>query len=227
MSDKDIQIQINEINRKLDLILEDRAVQRQNNDAVIDLVDDLSIVGKDAFNSMVEGLDNAGIELDGDSIKHLFLGFIRNVENINTLMMSLESVMDLIKDAGPIVKEIGVDAVDKFKEIDDKGYFELIRQFTTAMDGVMTRFPKEELTGLSDKIESLINTLLVLIDPAFMSKIEMFVTTYKEIDHENIPSYSVWKVMREMNKPDMKKSIGFIMTFLKEINAKELHGLKD
>ncbi len=37
MSDKDIQIQINEINRKLDLILEDRAVQKQNNDAVIDL----------------------------------------------------------------------------------------------------------------------------------------------------------------------------------------------
>jgi len=217
-----MQLQINEINRKLDLIIEDRAIQKQNNDAVIDLVDDLSIVGKDAFNSMVEGLDNAGIELDGDSIKHLVLGFIRNVENINILMMSLENVLDLVKDAGPIVKEIGVDAVDKFKEIDDKGYFEIIRQFSSAIDKVMSRFTKEDIATLGDKIESLLNTLLVIIDPAFMSKIEMFVQTYKEIDHENIPSYSVWKVMREFNKPDMKKSIGFIMTFLKEINAKEL-----
>jgi len=222
MSEKDMQLQINEINRKLDLIIEDRAIQKQNNDAVIDLVDDLSIVGKDAFNSMVEGLDNAGIELDGDSIKHLVLGFIRNVENINILMMSLENVLDLVKDAGPIVKEIGVDAVDKFKEIDDKGYFEIIRQFSSAIDKVMSRFTKEDIATLGDKIESLLNTLLVIIDPAFMSKIEMFVQTYKEIDHENIPSYSVWKVMREFNKPDMKKSIGFIMTFLKEINAKEL-----
>ena len=127
MSEKDIQMQINEINRKLDLIIEDRAVQKQNQDAVIDLVDDLSIVGKDAFKSMVDGLDNAGIELDGDSIKYLILGFIRNIENINTLMMTLENVMDLVKDAGPIVKEVGMDAVDKFKEIDDKGYFEVMK----------------------------------------------------------------------------------------------------
>ena len=89
----------------------------------------------------------------------------------------------------------------------------------------MSKFPKEDLEGLGDKIESVLNTLLVIIDPAFMSKIGMFVQTYKEIDHENIPSYSIWKVMRELNKPDMKKSIGFIMTFLKEINAKEL-GIK-
>lgn len=226
MSDTDIQIQINEINRKLDLIIEDRAIQKQSQEAVIDLVDDLSIVGKDAFNSMVGGLDNAGIELDGDSIKHLILSFIRNVDNINTLMMTLENVMDLVKDAGPIIKEVGVDAVDKFKEIDDKGYFEVVRQFTKAIDKVMTRFSKEELEGLGDKIESVLNTMLVIIDPAFIDKIGMFVQTYKDIDHNNIPSYSVFKVMRELNKPEMKKSIGFIMTFLKEINAKEL-GLKD
>lgn len=226
MSEKDIQIQINEMNRKLDLIIEDRAIQKQNQDAVIDLVDDLSIVGKDAFKSVVDGLDNAGIELDGDSIKYLILGFIRNVDNINTLMMSLENVMDLVKDAGPIIKEVGIDTVDKFKEIDDKGYFELIRQFSGAIDRVMTKYPKEELENLGDKIESVINTLLLIIDPAFMNKIGMFVQTYKEIDHNNIPSYSVFKVIRELNKPDMKKSIGFIMTFLKEINAKELY-LKD
>ncbi|TFH36441.1 MAG: hypothetical protein E4G95_05755, partial [Bacteroidia bacterium] len=141
MSEKDMQIQINEINRKLDLILEDRAVQKQNQDAVADLIDDLSIVGKDAFNGVVEGLDNAGIELDGDSIKHLILLFIRNVDNINTLMMTLENVMDLVKDISPIIKEVGIDAVDKFKEIDDKGYFEVLRQFMNALDNVMKKFP--------------------------------------------------------------------------------------
>jgi len=222
MSEKDMQIQINEINRKLDLILEDRAVQKQNQDAVVDLIDDLSIVGKDAFNGVVEGLDNAGIELDGDSIKHLILLFIRNVDNINTLMMTLENVMDLVKDISPIIKEVGIDAVDKFKEIDDKGYFEVLRQFMNALDNVMKKFPKENLEGLGEKIESVLNTLLVIIDPAFMSKIGMFVETYKGIDHENIPEYSIFKVMRELNKPGMKKSIGFIMTFLKDINTKEL-----
>ncbi|MEZ5011910.1 MAG: hypothetical protein R2744_10110 [Bacteroidales bacterium] len=50
MSDKNIQVQIDEINRKLDLILEEAAYQRGNRETVTDLVDDLAIVGKDAFN---------------------------------------------------------------------------------------------------------------------------------------------------------------------------------
>lgn len=225
MSDNNIQAQIEEVNRKLDLILEEAASQRQNRETVTDLVDDLAIVGKDAFNGMVDSLDNAGIELDPDSVKYMILGFIRNINNINMLLETLESVTDLVKDVSPIIKQVGIDAVDKFTEIDRKGYFEVLRQVMTAVDNIMMKFSKEDLEGLGEKIESVLNTLLIIIDPAFMSKIGMFVKTYKEIDIENIPEYSIFRVMRELNKPDMKKSIGFIMTFLKEINAKEL-GIK-
>lgn len=226
MSDKNIQVQIDEINRKLDLILEEAAYQRGNRETVTDLVDDLAIVGKDAFNGMVDSLDNAGLDLDPDSVKYLVLGFIRNIENINMLLGTLESVTDLVKDVSPIIKQVGIDAVDKFNEIDRKGYFEVLRQIMNALDNVMLRFSKEDLEGLGEKVESVLNTLLVIIDPAFMDKIGMFVKTYKEIDLENIPEYSIFRVMRELNKPEMKKSIGFIMTFLKEINAKELAALK-
>jgi uncharacterized protein YjgD (DUF1641 family) len=221
MSDTNIQSQIDEVNRKLDLILEEAASQRQNRETITDLVDDLAIVGKDAFGGMVSGLDNAGIELDAESLKYMVYGFIRNINNINVLLETLESTMDLVKDVGPIVKEVGIDAVEKFREIDDKGYFEVLRQFMGALDNVMKKYPMEDLETLGEKIESVFNTLLVIIDPAFMNKIGMFVETYKSIDHRNIPEYSIFRVMRELNKPGMKKSIGFIMTFLKEINAKE------
>lgn len=221
-----MQVQIDEINRKLDLILEEAASQRANRETVTDLVDDLAIVGKDAFNGMVDSLDNAGLDLDPDSVKFLVLGFIRNIENINMLLGTLESVTDMVKDVSPIIKQVGIDAVDKFNEIDRKGYFEVLRQLMSALDNVMLKFTKEDLEGLGEKIESVLDTLLIIIDPAFMSKIGMFVKTYKEIDIENIPEYSIFRVMREMNKPDMKKSIGFIMTLLKEINAKESSGNK-
>jgi uncharacterized protein YjgD (DUF1641 family) len=48
------------------------------------------------------------------------------------------------------------------------------------------------------------------------------VITYQKMDHENIPEYSVWKVMKELRKPEMKKNIGFLMTFLKNLSAKNL-----
>ena len=36
---------------------------------------------------------------------------------------------------------------------------------------------------------------------------------------ENIPEYSIFKVMREMNKPEMKRALGFFVTFMKNMGA--------
>ena len=42
----------------------------------------------------------------------------------------------------------------------------------------------------------------------------------KSIETENIPEYSIFKVMREMNKPEMKRALGFFVTFMKNMAAK-------
>jgi uncharacterized protein YjgD (DUF1641 family) len=52
--------------------------------------------------------------------------------------------------------------------------------------------------------------------------VDNVVITYQKMDHENIPEYSVWKVMKELRKPEMKKNIGFLMTFLKNLSSKNL-----
>ena len=64
MSEKNIQEQINEINNKLDRVLEFVEHQYGKREEFDDLVADLSIVAKDAFSSTVTALDKAGVELD-------------------------------------------------------------------------------------------------------------------------------------------------------------------
>lgn len=221
MTEHNIQTQIDQINHKLDLILEEATLQKQNRDIVVDLVDDLAIVGKDAFKGMVDSLDNAGIEVDGNQVNYLILNFIRNINNMNMLFQTLENITDFLKDASPIIKQIGIDATDKFNELDNKGYFEVLNQLTIALDTIMSKYSKKNIENLSGNIITVMETLMAITDPAVMKKIEIFARTYKEIDHESVPEYSIWKVMRELNKPDMKKSIGFIMTFLKKINASD------
>jgi len=85
----------------------------------------------------------------------------------------------------------------------------------------MSRYSKKDLENLSENIITLMDAMLAITDPAVMSKVTTLARTFKEIDPESVPEYSIWKVMREMNKPEMKKSIGFMMTFLKKINATE------
>ncbi len=36
-------------------------------------------------------------------------------------------------------------------------------------------------------------------------------------EQEDIPKYSIWKTMREMNSPEMKSALGFLVTYIKKL----------
>jgi uncharacterized protein YjgD (DUF1641 family) len=221
MSDKLIQEQIKEINRKLDLILDETSVQRQNREAVNDLVDDVAVIGKDAFKQMVTQLDDAGIELDSEALRCLILRLIRNIRSMGMVLEILESFTDLAKDVTPIVKQIGLDGVQKFHEIEQKGYFEILNQLGKTMDTVLSRYSKEDLQRLSDNLIPVADTLVKIADPNLLNKINAASTALKDINPEDIEEYSVWRLIRQMNKPEVRKSFGFIMAFLQNISKTE------
>ncbi|MCF8327955.1 MAG: hypothetical protein K9I29_06630, partial [Bacteroidales bacterium] len=116
MENQNIQDQINDLNKKMDQVLDYIHEQKQRNEVVEDLAEDLSIVSRDAYKSTVEELDQQGIELDIDEVKMLVFKFMRNIDNISSVIDSFESLNDLIKDAAPILNEVGIDAIKKLHE---------------------------------------------------------------------------------------------------------------
>lgn len=221
MSDKLIQEQITDINRKLDLILDETLVQRQNREAVNDFVDDAAVIGKDAFKQMVTQLDDAGIELDSEALRCLILRLIRNIRSMGMVIEILESFTDLAKDLTPIVKQIGLDGVQKFHELEQKGYFEILNQLGKTMDTVLSRYSEEDLQRLSVNLIPVADTLVNIADPNLLNKINAATKALKDINPEDIEEYSVWRLIRQMNKPEVRKSFGFIMAFLQNISKTE------
>jgi uncharacterized protein YjgD (DUF1641 family) len=221
MSDKLIQEQIRDINRKLDLILDETSIQRQNREAVNDLVDDVAVIGKDAFKQMVTQLDDAGIELDSEALRCLIIRLIRNIRSMGMVLEILESFTDLAKDLTPIIKQIGLDGVQKFHELEQKGYFEILNQLGITMDSLLSRYSKEDLQRLSENLIPVADTLVNIADPNLMNKINAASTALKDINPEDIEEYSLWRLMRQMNKPEVRKSFGFIMAFLQNISKTE------
>ena len=124
MTEQKIQQQIDDINRKLDIILEEVFSQKQSRETISDLADDLSLVGKDVFKNTVIELDKAGVELDSDALKGTGIRLIRNIDNINEFLDTLESINDFLKDATPIARQVGLDTIQKMNELDQKGYIE-------------------------------------------------------------------------------------------------------
>jgi uncharacterized protein YjgD (DUF1641 family) len=221
MTEQNIQLQIDEINKKLDLILEEIFIQRQNREATNDLIDDMSIIGKDVFKNSVIELDKAGVELKGEALAGMGIRLIRNIDNINDFLDTLESINDFLKDASPIARQVGLDAIQKLHELEQKGYIDFFRELTRILDNIVTGFKKEDVKALADNIVTILNTVKSMTQPDMLEALNNGVKVYKSIDTKNIPEYTIWKALREMRSPEMRRGLGFMITFLKNLVKEE------
>ena len=210
--------QIAELNQKVDTILEYVNQQRLKSQAIDDLVADASIIGKDVYDSTVTALDEREVILDPDQLRELGIRMAQNVGNFNNMLSSFGSVMDLVKDLEPIANEVIIDATKQLHEFEKKGYFEFIKEFGRIIDNIVTHYGAEDARMLADNVVAMLDVVKNLTQPDMLKSIDNAVRVFASLEMDNIPEYSIFKVMREMNKPEMKKSIGFVMMFLKNMS---------
>jgi uncharacterized protein YjgD (DUF1641 family) len=215
--------QIEELNLKVDTILEYVNQQRLKSMAIDDLVADVSIIGKDAYDSTVKALDEHEVVLDPDQLRELAIRAAQNVGNFNILLDTMGSVMDLMKDVGPIANEVIIDGTKMLAEFEQKGYFEFMKEFGAIMDNIVTHYDVNDVRMLADNVVTILDTVKNLTQPDVLKSIDTAVKVFANMETENVPEYSIFKVMREINKPEMKKAWGFLFTFLKNMTKNEIN----
>ncbi|MEN8124326.1 MAG: DUF1641 domain-containing protein [Bacteroidota bacterium] len=218
MKEKNIQSQIDALDKKLDLILGYVHQQKLNTNMVEDLVGDLSIIGKDAFDSTVEELDKRQVELEPSELTDLAVTFLRNIPNIKLLMNTLEMGVDLSKEVGPIANEVIIDFTKQLNKFEQKGYFEFIKEIGPIIDNIITGFTPEDLRELADSIVTILSIFKEMTQPEVLGTMENAIKAFNSMETESVPSYSVWRVLREMNSPEMKKALGYGITFMKNVS---------
>ena len=221
MSEDKLQAQINDINAKLDLVLSEVHAQRLQREQINDLVKDLAIIGDDVFEATVHSLDKASVEIDPDAISRLGIKVVRNMGNFGQMMEMLESVSDLLKDISPIVQQIGLDAIKFMQDLEEKGYIDFVSEIPQIFDNIVKHFTPKDVRDLADNVVTILETVKNLTQPDMLDAVKNGIMVYKNMETENVPSYSMWKLMKEMNSPEMKKTLGFAMTFMKNM-AREL-----
>jgi len=218
MSNQALEAKIEALDKKVDLLLSYINEQRLRNQSIEDLVGDLSIVGKDMYDTAVTSLDEQSVEIDPAIVSNLLIKLLKNIPNFNVILETFESVVDLTKDAGPIVNEVIIDVTKKLQEFDQKGYFEFASETLSILDNVVTHFSIEDVRLLADNAVTIMETVKSLTQPEMMQAITNAVQVFNSIEQDNIPSYSLTKAMLEMRKPEMKKALGFSLMFLKNIS---------
>ncbi len=218
MTEKNIQQQINDINTKLDLLIGYVNDQRLKSEALNDFVSDASIIGKDIFDQTVETFEDQQITINPEALKMLGIRLLKNVDNFHKVFGTFESVFDLLKDAGPIANEAMIDIIKTLHKLEQKGYFEFFASFMTVIDNIVTHFSKEDITQLADNVVTILETVKTMTQPEMMKALDNGLQVYKSLDVENVPSMSIWKLMKELKTPEMKKGLGFMVTFLKTVS---------
>lgn len=218
MKEKNLEARIDSLDKKMDLLLEYVNQQRLNSSMVEDLAKDLSIIGKDAYNSTVDALDKRQVELDPAEMSDLVVTLLRNMGNIKTVLNTLEMAVDLGKEVGPLANEAIIDFTKQLHVFEQKGYFDFVKGIGPIVDNIVTHFGKDDLQELADHIVIILSIVKEITQPEILGTVKNAIMTFNAMETETVPSYSIWRVMKEMNSPEMKKALGFGVTFMKNLS---------
>ncbi|MCR4416457.1 MAG: DUF1641 domain-containing protein [Ignavibacteria bacterium] len=224
MENKELQLQLEEINKKLNVIMEEIELQRKHRQEMQDLKDDLMRVAKDVYLTSLDELEQVHDYLKTGDIMHLFKKLLRNVNNLTKLFEQLENLRDFAKDFGLISKGMSIDLMNKLDELDRKGYFAFLKETQKIFDNIVTSFTVDDVKALGDNIVTILNTIKNLTQPDMLHAVNNALNVYKKLDIEVKEDISILKLVKELNHPETKKALYFALQFLKSLSAINSNG---
>jgi uncharacterized protein YjgD (DUF1641 family) len=224
MDDASLQGQIDEINRKLDVILGEIELQRRHRASMEELKQDLIGIGRDVFRSTVGELEEVSGTLETGDILNLVKKLLRNVGNISAMFETLEAMKGLMEDISPISREMFLDLLRKLDEFDRKGYFAFLREFGTVIDRIVTSFSPEDVRNLGDNVVTILNTVKNVTQPETLQALNNALAVYKKLDIEIAEEITYMRLLKEMNSPEVRRGIAFAIRFLKSLAEHDHEG---
>ena len=219
MSEQMIQEQIAAINQKLDVIIENAELQKRKREEMDDLLEDLNIVAKDAFHQSVVLLDKAQVEIDSCGISCLLIKVLQNLGTFYEMMEMMESARDFMKDVSPILHQVGLDAVHKMNEFEQKGYFGYIRELGKFTDKWIRTFTVEDLKKIEDNLQDLTGIIRNLTDPGLVATLNHISKVLAEVKMDDkVDDKSLWQIFRQLRSKEVRKSISYSLRLLQAIN---------
>lgn len=221
--ENNLQQQIDDLNRKMDLMLELLAKQQQRSEVVEDLVEDLNIVVKDAFQTAVDELAVQNIKIDGEDVRYLVFKLLRNVKTFGELFDMLESLMDFLHDIGPVVHDAGIAFTKTLDDLDRKGYFDYFRQLGLLAADFKKHVTEEDIVRLRESVPAIGSMFRSLTHPKVMNALAEAAQTLSTVEmDEKIDNKSLIGIARQLNKPEVRRTLSFMLRVIGELGKTKI-----
>jgi uncharacterized protein YjgD (DUF1641 family) len=217
MENKKIEQQLLEIHQKLDLLTAQMREQQRRQRELQELKEDLTIIGKDIFQSAVQELDEVAHHFDTTDLLYLLKKLLRNTRNLTKLMDQMESAADFVQDAAPLGKQVLNHLLDTLSELERKGYFDFARELFNILDTIVSSFTINDVKLLRENITAILLTVKNLTQPEMLSSVNNALHFFQKMDVEIEKDISYWQILKAMRDPEMKRGIAFLIQFTKNM----------
>ncbi|MHB8301590.1 MAG: DUF1641 domain-containing protein [Acidobacteriaceae bacterium] len=213
-----VEDRISEIDRKLDLIVQELGHLKQARNASEDLLADLMLVAKDAYK---EATGVCGtIELRPEDIVQLFKVGLSNANLLTVALQQLESASDFLKDVQPVTRDLYRQALVQFQSLQERGYFNAAATGARIADTLVQAHSAEDLKRVEASIPYLVGFLRELTHPEVLQALEAIIHGFGRVQATMDVDKSVFQIARELNSPDARRGIGILTEFLKVVGAR-------
>lgn len=214
-----VQDQIDALHRKLDFIVEELEHQRRHRLEMQDLKEDLTLVAKDVYHTAVVEFEEVSEHVRPGDTVFLLKKLLRNVNNLSAAFDQLESLRDLAADLKPIVKDVYASSLVTMEELDRKGYFELARKMRCLADSAVPTLIEEDVDELCENIPRLIRWMKAVTQAGTLQSLETLVVALERGEASAREDWSLFRLLREMNKPQTRKGLAAALEFVKGLGA--------
>jgi len=196
MAEENLQIQIDQINKKLDFITEELYAQRSHRKSMEDLQADLTKISSSTIQFGSQKLEDISQYFSIDDLSYLLKKALLNINNLTKLFDMIENIMDFYESFAPLTKEMMTTIQVRLEQFGKSNYFDLIKILKNRMDILMQSASKEELNILG-------NNIVAFLLAAKNTNLD-FSTSDK----------SIFRLIKEINSREMKGVIDTIIQFI-------------
>ena len=144
---------------------------------------------------------------------------------LDSMMIQLESMHELITDIAPIIGR-GVElAITKAGELEERGYIDFATAGIGVVDRIVTNFSKEDVEALGDNVVHMLGLVKDLTQPEMLAVADRLLDAVRrqaqtaELEPEKPPS--LISLVGKMRDPEIRMGLARALNTFKAVSASE------
>lgn len=197
--DKDLVL----LHEKIDFLTEQMTIQRQRQDELDELKQDLIPIANHLMKLSIDELAEIGRDFQLEDLFFLLKRLLRNTHVFLDLMDRMESLIGLADEANVIGQEVFNQTVETLDRMERQGYFSFLEATWRIFERVVEDFGEEELDTLGDNIIAILSTIQTMTQPEILGLANNAVTALSVQPAQEKPP-SAWGLLQALSDPKMR-----------------------